>query len=115
MLIVGGGAVFLAVYGALLAAGAPGLVLRGLLFNIGPITAMALAPHTLRRARGRQRWGWATVAGLAVCWFIAEAIYSVYELCGAEAPFPGAADLSITSATSRSSPRCRCFRRPTGG
>ncbi|MFN8508188.1 MAG: GGDEF domain-containing protein [Dehalococcoidia bacterium] len=84
---------FLAVYGALLAAGAPGLVLRGLLFNLGPITAMAVAPQALRRARGRQRWGWTAVASLAVCWFIAEAVYSFYELRGAEAPFPSFADL----------------------
>jgi len=93
VVVVAGGGVFLAVYGALLAAGAPGLLLRGLLFNIGPITAMAVAPPALRRARGRQRWGWATVAGLALCWFIAEAVYSVYELRGVEAPIPSLADL----------------------
>ena len=87
-----GGLAFLALYGLLLLAGVPGLVLRGLLFNIGPVTALAFAPGAIRAAHGRQRWGWVAVAGLAANWCVAEAIYSGYELLGRDAPVPSLAD-----------------------
>lgn len=90
--IVVGGLAFLALYGLLLLAGTPGLLLRGLLFNIGPLTALAFAPGAIRAAHGRQRWGWVAVAGLAASWFVAEAIYSGYELLGRDAPVPSVAD-----------------------
>ena len=64
------------------------------LYNLPGLAAIFLAPVAMRNARGRERWGWFSLAVMLACWQAADWSYALYVyVLEREVPVPSYLDV----------------------
>jgi diguanylate cyclase (GGDEF)-like protein len=96
-------AVLVAVVGGGALAGLPTADAAPTLSNVGQVLAPLLAAWACfgasrRVGAGRQALGWRLLGGSALAWGLGQAVWTLYDLTGARAPFPSLADVGYLAA-----------------
>jgi diguanylate cyclase len=96
-------AVLIACFAAILLLGLPSERGAVIVSNVGQSLAPALAAMACLFAAGRgitrrHKLGWRLLGGSALSWSLGQVVWTYYEISGAAAPFPSAADVGFLAA-----------------